>query len=119
MQATGVTPMPTAKPAKEKHSPQRRYMEVNRFSVSLKDIILLVTIAMSYAVMQYKINDLQARYEREVVPRAEHLQMNAVLDQQLQSIMDIQKQTQRQLDKLQLDMDRLRESSLTSNSFKH
>jgi hypothetical protein len=80
----------------------------------LQCVILLITLGTTYGVLSSRIianeKDLiafEARYEREVVPRSEHLQMNAVLEQRLQSITDRQIESQKQIEGLQVKIDEL------------
>ncbi len=86
----------------------------NGTTLSLRDYIyiagLLISIGIQVAQITSLRNDLatlQARYDREVVPRAEHIQMNAVLEQRLQSISERQVESQKQLNQVELKVDQV------------
>jgi ABC-type transport system involved in Fe-S cluster assembly fused permease/ATPase subunit len=76
--------------------------------------ILLVSLGTIYGIIATKIstvevnlNTFQQKYEREVVPRAEHIQMNGVLEQRLQSILERQLEVQNQMETMQNKIDEL------------
>lgn len=76
--------------------------------------ILLISMGTMYGVIssrlagnEHELIQFMARYEREVVPRSEHLQMNAVLEQRLQGIVDRQIESQKQIEGLQAKIDEL------------
>lgn len=63
-------------------------------NVSIRDMVLLAATlagwAFNYATLSSRVNadekaiiDLQQRYEKEVVPRTEHVEMNRRLDERL------------------------------------
>ncbi len=86
----------------------------NGTTLSLRDYIyiagLLISIGIQVAQITSLRNDLvtlQTRYDREVVPRAEHIQMNAVLEQRLQSISERQVESQKQLNQVELKVDQV------------
>lgn len=93
--------------------PERRNTLLNPALV-LQCVILLITLGTTYGILSSRIGSnekdlvqFMARYEREVVPRSEHLQMNAVLEQRLQSITDRQIESQKQIESLQAKIDEL------------
>lgn len=76
--------------------------------------ILLVSLGTIYGILSTQVSTVrldlitfQTRYEREVVPRSEHIQMNSVLEQRLQSILERQLEAQKQVEQLQGKMDEL------------
>lgn len=60
------------------------------------------------------MNALQGRYDREVVPRQEHIQMNAVLEQRLQSISERQVESQKQLNQVELKVDQILQQGISN-----
>lgn len=86
--------------------------------ISIRDAIyiggLLLSMGTIYGIIGNRISTLETnlnqstqRYEREVVPRAEHVQMNAVLEQRLSSIIESQHQADKQIESMQLKLDQL------------
>lgn len=76
--------------------------------------ILLVSLGMTYGVLNSRISSIekdligfQSRYDKDVVPRSEHLQMNATLEQRLQGIVERQIESQKQVEALQAKIDEL------------
>lgn len=76
--------------------------------------LLLLSAGTTYGIMSTRVSALESaqaqittRYEREVVPRQEHLQMNAVLEQRLQAIIDSQQQLDHQITSIQSKLDQL------------
>lgn len=89
-------------------------------AISIRDAIyiggLLLSMGTMYGIIGNRISTLEAnfqqaatRYEREVVPRAEHVQMNAVLEQRLSAIIESQKQSDKQIESIQMKLDQLME----------
>lgn len=83
-------------------------------SLVLQICLLLLTCGTMYGILSARLASnesnliqFQARYEREIVPRSEHLQMNALLEQRLQSIADRQIDAQKQIEALQAKIDEL------------
>lgn len=54
--------------------------------LSVKDYILIGGILMTLGASQFQIANLQARYDREVVPRSEHIQMNSVTEERWRAV---------------------------------
>jgi hypothetical protein len=83
-------------------------------ALALNIAIMLVALGTTYGILSSRISGMEkdmlafeSRYEREVVPRSEHLQMNAVLEQRLQSIMERQIESQKQVESMQSKIDEL------------
>lgn len=57
--------------------------------------------------LRNELTTLQSRYDREVVPRQEHMQMNAVLEQRLQGISERQVEGQKQLNQVEMKVDKV------------
>src|SRR5712675_3082877 len=92
--------------------------KITSASVSMRDIIyigiLLVTSGVQYGLMSAKIEasntsfrSLETRFDKEVVPRAEHLQMNATLDARLLAIVERQLQAQKEIEAINNKLDRI------------
>lgn len=75
----------------------KKMKETGTVSVSLRDIALitltLIGWAANYATLSSRVTadeqtlaQLQSRYEREVVPRSEHIEMNKRLEERLAQI---------------------------------
>src|SRR5262249_53972171 len=84
--------MPAAIAGKSENRRTDRPMD--RLSLSVRDVVgillILATIIFNYATMtgradnlQQRIAAIEGRYEREVVPRTEHVQMNLRLEERL------------------------------------
>jgi len=76
--------------------------------------IMLVSLGTLYGILSTRIGGaesslivFQQRYEREVVPRAEHLQMNSVLEQRLSAIIERQLEEQKRGETMQSKIDEL------------
>lgn len=79
----------------------------SRISNTEAAIKAMEPIASRQPALELSIRTLEQRYDKEVVPRQEHLQMNAVLEQRLQSIIDNQKRTDEQMNSVQSKLDQL------------
>lgn len=87
-------------------------------ALSIRDVIqigiLLISMGTIYGIMSNRLattesnlQDFQRRYEREVVPRAEHIQMNAVLEQRLSAIIESQKNQDGKIESIELKIDQI------------
>lgn len=94
----------------------RKKSDIDMKGISIRDAIyiggLLLSMGTIYGIIGSRISTLETnlaqtnqRYEREVVPRSEHIQMNAVLEQRLQAIIDSQKLADRQIEQIQTKLD--------------
>lgn len=54
--------------------------------LSIKDYVLIAGLLMGLGGQQWQLADLRDRYSREVVPRAEHIQMNAITEERWRAI---------------------------------
>lgn len=79
----------------------RRKQSGDSKGISIRDAIsyglLLLSAGTVYGILSTRVSTLESRYDREVVPRAEHLQMNMVLEQRLESIIDNQRKADTQI----------------------
>lgn len=54
--------------------------------LSIKDYVLIAGLLMGLGGQQWQLADLRSRYDREVVPRSEHIQMNAITEERWRAI---------------------------------
>lgn len=101
--------------------PDRKQNYADVKAISMRDAIYIGTLLLSmgtiYGIMNNRVStfetglaQLNQRYDREVVPRSEHVQMNAVLEQRLNAIIESQKQSDRQIESIQLKLDAIIEN---------
>lgn len=82
--------------------------------ILLQIFLMILSLGTMYGIFQTRLStqesslvQFEQRYEREVVPRSEHVQMNGILEQRLIGIIDRQVEEQKQIEMLQNKIDQL------------